>query len=292
MAFSPSPASSLFPSVGSSDPGLQPARFAWIRDLLEKKAGITLDAGKEYLVETRLGALAKTHGHASVDALVHALSLGSANHLQDAVIELLTTNETLFFRDLHPFDALQHEVLPNLIRLRQSTRTLRFWSAACSTGQEPYSLAMMLEENFPELGTWRTEILGTDLANHVLERARTARYQSFEVNRGLPARSLVRFFQQEGANWLLKDEIRRKVTFRQHNLIGSWAGIAPKFDVIFMRNVLIYFSIPTRRQILNEVKKVLAPDGYLILGNAETAVTLDQDFQPVPIRRATFFQRR
>ncbi len=275
----------------ASPAALSPSRFAWVQRLLVERAGITLEAGKEYLVETRISPLAIQEGYASVDGFLHELSLGAGPRsasLTTNVVELLTTNETLFFRDLHPFEALRTEVLPQLIAARGPTRQLNVWSAACSTGQEPFSLAMLLADEFSQLDTWQVRILGTDLASHALEKARRASYQTFEVNRGLPAQKLIRHFRQLGNQWVLKDAIRRRVEFRPLNLIERW-GPLPRFDLIFLRNVLIYFGVETRRAILQQVKEALAPDGYLILGNAETTVTLDPAFKPRSFGRATFF---
>ena len=207
------------------------------------------------------------------------------------MIDALTTNETLFFRDLHPFEALRTEVIPELMEKRMSTRKLRIWSAACSTGQEPYSIAMLLEEHFPALRTWQLEIVGTDLSERVLNQAREGTYQQFEVNRGLPAKALIQFFKQNGSRWILNEAIKKHVRFSRMNLAKPWPSMGT-FDIIFMRNVLIYFEVDVRKQILSRVRDVLAPDGLLALGNAETAITLDARYEPSPRGRATFFKLR
>lgn len=272
---------------------LSPQNFRFLRDLLKAEAAIHLDDGKEYLVENRLAELAEKRGFASADGLLEHCRITGAvpREVQDQMIDALTTNETLFFRDLHPFDALRSEVIPELMEARAATRRLRIWSAACSTGQEAYSIAMLLEENFPALQTWRVEIVGTDLSNRVIERARQAHYQQFEVNRGLPAKLLIRFFKQNAGTWMLDESIRRRVQFSQLNLVKRWPPMG-EFDLIFLRNVLIYFEVDVRKQILGQIRNVLAPGGYLALGNAETAVTLDPAFKPTQRGRATFFQLR
>lgn len=270
---------------------LTSVNFKHVAALVMREAAITLEAGKEYLVETRLAPLAVRHGVASVNALVDKMRAADPvlTELHLDVVDALTTNETLFFRDVHPWDALRKHVIPRLRAARSATRTIQVWSAACSTGQEPYSLAMLLADHFPDLADWRIQILATDISPTVLRRARSGIFQQLEVNRGLPATCLVKHFKQEGRNWILSEAIRRRVEFRALNLARPWAGL-PSCDLIFMRNVMIYFDLETRRSILRQVRRVLAPDGYLLLGTAETAVNLDNGFSAVTFDRATFFQ--
>lgn len=265
--------------------------FKHVAALLMREAAITLEAGKEYLVETRLAPLAVKYGLGSVNELVDRLraSEPALTELHLEVVDALTTNETLFFRDVHPWESLRKHVIPKLREARASTRTITVWSAACSTGQEPYSLAMLLAEHFPDLASWTIRIIGTDISPTVLKRAQGGVFQQLEVNRGLPAIYLVKYFRQEGRNWILADAIRRRVEFRSLNLARHWTGL-PRCDLVFMRNVMIYFDIETRRTILRQLKHVLAPDGYLLLGTAETAVNLDSAFNAVTFDRATFFQ--
>lgn len=265
--------------------------FKHVAALLMREAAITLEAGKEYLVETRLAPLAVKHGVGSVNELIDRLraSETALTDLHLEVVDALTTNETLFFRDVHPWDALRKHVIPKLREARASTRTITVWSAACSTGQEPYSLAMLLAEHFPDLAGWSIRIIGTDISPTVLRKAQAGVFQQLEVNRGLPALYLVKHFRQEGRNWILADAIRRRVEFRALNLARHWTGL-PRCDLVFMRNVMIYFDVETRRSILRQLRHVLAPDGYLLLGTAETAINLDNAFGAVSFDRATFFQ--
>lgn len=282
--------SSPIPAPATPVP-LTNVNFKHVAALLARESAITLEAGKEYLVETRLAPLALRHGLAGVNELVDRLraSEPALTELHLEVVDALTTNETLFFRDIHPWDALRKHVIPKLREARASTRTITVWSAACSTGQEPYSLAMLLAEHFPDLAGWSIRIIGTDISPTVLKRAQSGVFQQLEINRGLPALYLVRHFRQEGRNWILSDAIRRRVEFRTLNLARHWAGL-PRCDLVFMRNVMIYFDTETRRSILRQLRHVLTPDGYLLLGTAETAVNLDNAFSAVTFDRATFFQ--
>ena len=277
------------PAVGAAP--LSAVNFQYIAALLMREAAITLEPGKEYLVETRLATLAVRHALGSVNELVAKVRASgpTLTELHLEIVDALTTNETLFFRDVHPWDSLRKHVLPRLREARAGTRTIHVWSAACSTGQEPYSLAMMLAEHFPDLADWRIQIIGTDISPTVLKRAESGVFQQLEVNRGLPATYLVKHFRQEGRNWIVSDAIRRRVSFRPLNLARPWRGL-PRCDLVFMRNVMIYFDVETRRSILRQIRQVLAPDGYLLLGTAETAVNLDSAFAAVTFDRATFFQ--
>lgn len=265
--------------------------FNYIRDVLRRVSAMSLEDGKEYLVETRLGSIAAKNGCVDVNQLIDKLKQlpVSGSPLLSEIVDAMTINETSFFRDLHPFEALKNEVIPHFLKVRAPSRRLNIWSAACSTGQEPYSIAMMLTDEFPQLETWDVKLLATDLASSVIAKAKSGKFPQFDVNRGLAAKSLIRHFKQEWGDWRLNDSIRNKVEFRQMNLIGHWP-IMPQFDVVLLRNVLIYFDTDVRRQILRRIRSILAPDGYLILGNAETAVTLDSSFVTAPVGRATFFR--
>jgi len=261
--------------------------FRYICDLLRREAAIIIEPGKEYLVETRLAVVATRHRIGSVNALVDRMRLGagSADALHLQAIDALTTNETLFFRDLKPFDALRDVVIPRFIAENPGV-PLQIWSAACSTGQEAYSLAMLLAEHFPLLPA---RILGTDLSPSVVARARAGLFQQIEVNRGLPAKLLVKYFRQVQGDWQIADSLRQRVEFREMNLVKPWP-VLPPAHLVFVRNVMIYFDIPTRRRILQQVKDVLRPGGYLILGGAETTVTVDPSYRPVPVGATTFYQ--
>jgi len=267
---------------------LEPAAFERIRKLVHQRTAIVLDAGKEYLVESRLAPIARAHGYADVNELCRQLDRNAP--LIAEVVEAMTTNETSFFRDHHPFEALRREVIPDLLRKRADKRTLRIWCAACSTGQEPYSVAMLLDEHFPQLGVWNVSILATDVARGVLARARSGRYRQIEVNRGLSAGLLVKYFVRDGLEWEIRPEIKRRVLFQELNLIGTWPPMEP-FDLIFLRNVLIYFDQSTKMTILRNVHQLAAPDGYLVLGGSETPPHGVSTFERLPIARAGIYKR-
>ena len=204
--------------------------------------------------------------------LVQHLRIRKNPALERAVAEAMTINETSFFRDGRPFELLRTELLPALIEARRTTRSLRFWSAACSTGQEGYSLAMLLREHFPFVATWNIRIDGTDIASEVVERAKVGRYHRIEMNRGLPARHIVRYFDHLGEDWIAKPEIQQLCHFRVANLSDPHRHFSERFDVIFLRNVMLYFSLESRRTLLAQVHRLLAPDGFLFLGSAEQPV--------------------
>jgi chemotaxis protein methyltransferase CheR len=263
--------------------------FQYVRDLLQRQSAIALEPGKDYLVEARLLPVARAQGLASVPELVQRLKSQPVGALHAQVVEAMTTNETSFFRDVHPFEALRTVVLPELIAARATTRKLRLWSAACSSGQEPYSLAMLLAEHFPQLAEWDVELWGSDLAQGMLEKALQGRYTQLEVNRGLPASLLVKYFDKEGLTWRVKESLRRKVRFLRINLIEPWPPL-PVMDVIFLRNVLIYFPAEVKRQILGRMRERLAADGVLFLGGAETPLGLDERWQRVPCGKTAFYR--
>lgn len=262
-----------------------------IRTLVRQRSGIVLEQEKTYLVETRLAALARREGFPSVDGLLGAFRARSSNGLHDKVVEAMTTNETSFFRDVQPFEALRQVVLPDLLQRRALQKRLFVWCAASSSGQEPYSLAMLLRDRFPTLAGWDVRILATDLSLEMLDRARKGVYSQVEANRGLSAPLLVKFFERQGLEWRLKDEIRRMVEFKQLNLIEPWPAL-PAPDIVLLRNVLIYFDVETKRVILGRVRRLLRPDGYLFLGGAETTLNLDDSFERVPFDRAGCYRLR
>ncbi|MEO5922297.1 MAG: protein-glutamate O-methyltransferase CheR [Bryobacteraceae bacterium] len=259
--------------------------YGFLRDYIHRQSGILLDNDKHYLLEARLMPVVEELHLPSLIALCQALKQSEAP-LRKKVVEAMTTHETLFFRDSTPFDAMRKELLPQLALARQTTRRLKIWCAAASSGQEPYSLAMLLlEAGFAD---WNIEILGTDLSEQVLNRAREGRYLQLEVNRGLPAQYLVKYFQREGLEWRIKDNIRRMVRFEQGDLRQTPRGSG--YDFVFCRNVLIYFDIPTKKQILERLRASLTPGGYLALGSAESTLGLDEVFQRVVIGNARFYQ--
>lgn len=268
---------------------MSPDDFSFVCRFVRDRSAIVLDSGKEYLVETRLAPVAKALQIGSVTDLIGRLRAGSTEELRGRVMEAMVTTETSFYRDAHPFEALRTSVLPDLIRRRAQARRLNVWSAACSTGQEPYSIALMLREHFPELGGWDVSLLATDLSAEVLAKAREGKYSQLEANRGLPAAMLVKYFRQYGTGWQLNENVRRSVDFREMNLVRPWPAL-PKMDLVFLRNVMIYFDVETKKGILNRVAKLLNPDGYLVLGGAETTLNLDTSFRRVEALKGGYYQ--
>ncbi|MFZ0964883.1 MAG: CheR family methyltransferase [Terriglobia bacterium] len=265
--------------------------FNYIRRLVLEQSAIVLEEDKGYLVESRLSPLARREGFASLDLLVQRMQAEPFHGLHRQAVEALTTNETSFFRDFHPFEALKKSVLPDLIARREAERELTIWCAASSSGQEPYSLAMLIRENFPQLVSWTVHILATDLSTEILARAREGRYSQLEVNRGLPATLLVKYFQKRSCDWCLRDDIRSMVDYRPINLSSAWP-LLPPVDLVMMRNVLIYFGVKTKKEILAKVRRILRPDGYFFLGGAETTFSIDDSFERVQFERATCYQLR
>lgn len=260
--------------------------YAFLQSQIHCESGIVLDETKMYLVESRLLPIVKKERLGSLNDLCSLLRAIDSKGLRRQVVEAMTTNETLFFRDIAVFDAAQKTVLPRLIEQRRSTQTISLWSAAASSGQEAYSLAILLLEM--GLGSWKIRILGTDLNSQILERARAGRFMQIEVNRGLPARYLVKYFHRCGLEWQLGDEVRRMVQFQTFDLRQSMRGMGP-FDLVFCRNVLIYFDTGTKKKILGEICRVMADDGLLVLGSAETTINLDSRFVKQTINNATFY---
>jgi chemotaxis protein methyltransferase CheR len=246
--------------------------YDYLRQLVFGLSQNVLDPSRDYLFETRLTKLLRNQGMAHLQELVQQLKARKNPVLERSIAEAMTINETSFFRDGRPFELLRTELLPKLIEARRNTRRLRFWSAACSTGQEAYSLAMLLLEHFPLLASWSIRIEGTDICSEVVEKAQAGVYHRIEMNRGLPARFVVRYFEHVGEDWSVKPEIRKMCNFRQANLCGSqlpFNRAEDRFDVIFLRNVMLYFSQETRKPLLAGIHKVLAPDGVLFLGSSE-----------------------
>lgn len=265
--------------------------FEFVSNLVMRRSAIVLEPEKNYLVESRLLPLARREGLSSVAELVTRMRGSALNGLHQKVVEAMTTNETSFFRDVNPFEALRKVVLPDLYGRRASERRLQIWCGASSTGQEPYTLALILREHFASYSAWKTGIVATDLSTDVLARARQGRYSQLEVNRGLPAPLLIKYFQRQGTEWELKEEVRRLVEFRQLNLIDSAWGIG-SVDIVFLRNVLIYFDVATKKSILQKIRQVLRPDGYLFLGGAETTMNLDDAFERITFERSGCYRLR
>jgi len=265
------------------------ADFTFISDFARRSAAIVLETGKEYLVESRLAPIAREVSGGSLDARIASIrgsSPGSA--LRARTLDALTTNETSFFRDFHPYVALQESILPQLIARRGQDKTLTIWSAACSSGQEPYTLAMIIREHFPALAHWSVRILATDLSPTVLAHARAGVYSQFDVNRGLPAKYLSRNFEKSDAGWTVAPTLRELIDFRPRNLIESWPA-REEFDLVLMRNVLIYFDTESRRQVLRNVRARMRPGGVLLLSTAETTVQLDPAWSVVRHDKTSVF---
>jgi len=245
-----------------------PIDFDYLRSVVMRNSGNQVDASRNYLFESRLQRLLRARGLQSLEQLVAALRAEATPGLQRSVAEAMTINETSFFRDTSTFDLLREQLLPELIQRRRETRALRFWSAASSSGQEAWSLAMLLREHFPQLAGWRIDILGTDISSEMVERATAGRYQRIEINRGLPARMLLKYFVRTGDEWEVSLDLKRLCRFQQRNLCLAPA-LVETFDVIFLRNVMIYFSQETRHQVLLTIHRSLASDGILFLGLGE-----------------------
>lgn len=263
-----------------------PENYRFLQQHVHAESGIVLEEDKQYLFECRLSPIVARLGLSSINQLCDMLRVRGGYEVSRSVVEAMTTNETYFFRDPPHYDVIRTDLLPRLREKRRDGQPLRFWSAACSTGQEPYSLAMLLlDEGFAR---WDVDILGTDFSSRVVQRARAARYQEIEVNRGLPARLLVKYFTRCGVEWQLRDEPRSLVRFEQTDLrrtmftLGAW-------DLIFCRNVMIYFDAPTRTRLLEQLRGCLAPGGWLLLGGAETANGIDQWFERRTFPDATVY---
>jgi len=265
--------------------------FDYISKMVYENSAIVLNKGKEYLVESRLGPLATQNDFPSIDDYVEKLKSTPFSAAHREVIEAMTTNETSFFRDMHPFEAIKNNVLPEFIKSRLSVRRLNIWSAACSSGQEPYSLAIMIREYFPMLSVWPVKIIASDLSENALNIARQGCYRSLDINRGMPAALMVKYFEKQGIDWKVKQEVRDMVDFRQMNLVGDWP-VLPKMDIVLLRNVLIYFDNETKQSILSQVRQLLMPDGYLFLGSAETTLNIDDSYERIMLGRAVAYRLR
>jgi chemotaxis protein methyltransferase CheR len=268
---------------------LSAQEFTFIAQLVRRDAAIVLEPGKEYLVEARLLPLARQFGVASVAEFVNRAQQRPEPEIHARIVDALTTNETSFFRDGEPFSALVTQIVPELIETRAATRHLKVWSAACSSGQEPYTLAMVLQDALP--AGWSFEILATDISTEMLARAERGVYSQLEVNRGLPAKVLVEHFERDGASWRVSEALRRPITYRRMNLAAPFAPVGP-FDIVFLRNVLIYFDVETKRSVLQRVSRNLHPDGWLFLGSAETTIGIDNGLERVAAGRSSAYRIR
>jgi chemotaxis protein methyltransferase CheR len=266
---------------------MTPHEYEYLRKTLKARSGLVLSADKHYLVESRLLPVARKAGLFNLTGLVAKLKGPDAEPLMVEVVEAMTTNESFFFRDKAPFDNFRDTIMPALLAARGATRRIRIWCAAASTGQEPYSLAICLKEMGKELRGWRVEILATDLSNEVLEKAKSGTYSQFEVQRGLPALMLIKYFSQLGETWQIAPEVRAMVKFMPLNLLHDFSHLG-RFDVVFCRNVLIYFDQATKSDVLDRASQVTEPDGFLVLGGAETVLGLTDRFKPMADRRGLY----
>jgi chemotaxis protein methyltransferase CheR len=264
-----------------------PLDYDYLRRLLKERSGLVLSADKQYLVESRLLPVARRAGAAGLSQLVQKLKEPKAERLIVEVVEAMTTNESFFFRDKLPFEHFRDVIMPALLAARSRQRRIRIWCAAASTGQEPYSLAMALKEMGKAVAGWRIDIVATDLSTEVLEKAKAGIYSQFEVQRGLPIQLLIKYFTQIGETWQIASDIRAMVQYRPLNLLNDFSHLG-SFDVVFCRNVLIYFDRETKIGVLDRVARITERDGYLVLGAAETVVGLSDGFKPLPDRRGLY----
>ena len=266
---------------------MTPSDYDYLRNLLKSRSGLVLGADKHYLVESRLLPVVRKAGLGDLSGLVTKLKGANVEPLIVEVVEAMTTNETFFFRDRIPFDHFRESIMPALLAARARERRIRIWCAAASTGQEPYTLAICLKEMGKMLAGWHVEIVATDISMEALEKAKSGIYSQFEVQRGLPIMMLVKYFSQVGELWQLTPELRGMVQFKPFNLLSDLSRLGT-FDVVFCRNVLIYFDQQTKTDVLDRMAQVIAPDGYLALGAAETVVGLTDSFKPFADRRGIY----
>jgi len=266
------------------------ADFQYIRDLVYRNSGNVLE-DKDYLVEPRLETVVRSENVHSVSELIAKLRHERSNGLQWRVVEAMTNTETYFFRDVYPFELLKNSLIPELMRRRASEGQLKIWCAAASSGQEPYSILMLLREQFPTLASWKVNLLASDISRTMLERCGEGRFSQAEINRGLPAAYIVKYFEKKGIDWQVKEELRGTLNTRQINLVQPWPAL-PMMDVIFIRNVLIYLDIDGKKAVTEKIRKVLRPDGYVVLGGAETLLNVDEAFEPLQIDRGICYRLR
>ena len=265
---------------------MTPADFEFVANLLKRRSGLVLTPDKSYLIESRFSPLARQLNLANIDAVIAKLRAGDEK-VACAATEAMTTNESFFFRDKTPFEHFEKVILPKMLQARVATKRLRIWCAAASSGQEPYSLAMILKEKAALLKEWKVDIVGTDLSTEILAKAQAGLYTQFEVQRGLPIQLLMKYFTKEGESWRIKDEIRSMVQYRPANLLDAYTAMG-SFDVIYCRNVLIYFDEATKKNILMRLGQLMPADGYLLLGAAETVVGLTTSFSPLEGARGLY----
>ena len=269
---------------------MRPEDFDFVAKLLKDRSGLVITRDKAYLLESRLTPVARKRGLKGLDDLVSGLRTAGEDLLRE-VTEAMTTNESFFFRDIKPFEQFKAMVLPAMLAARGTKKTLRIWSAASSSGQEAYTLAMVLKEEGAKLAGWKIEILGTDISTEMLEKAKAGLYSQFEVQRGLPIQLLVKYFKKTAEMWQIDPAIRAMVQFREYNLLHDLKPLG-QFDVVFCRNVLIYFDQPTKTRVLDNMSRVMPDDGFLYLGGAETVLGISDKFKPVPEQRGVYATTR
>lgn len=255
--------------------------FSALATLLRDRSGLALPRDKEYLLESRLGPVARKHGLDSIDALFLGLRGPKKSAIEADIVEAMTTNESFFFRDAAIFQVFRTVLLPNLLSARAASKRLRIWFAACSSGQEPYSITMILEEEKAKLAGWTVDMVATDISTEMIQRARDGLYTHFEAQRGLPIQMLAKYFTKEDQGWRIKQPLRDRIKFQNFNLLDGFGALG-NFDIIFCRNVLIYFALGTKRDILDRMARQLASDGALFLGGAETVIGVTDKFMPHP----------
>jgi chemotaxis protein methyltransferase CheR len=266
-------------------------QFTFLRDLLRRRTGVVIDDSKHYLVVARLTPIVRQRCIPSLDTLIDRIRKGGDPTLERDVLNAMMTHETSFFRDKSPFETLRRLIV-DLIPRRAVHRQLVIWSAACSTGQEPYSIAMLLNEHFPELlATWRIRIIATDISENVLARARDGLFNDLETNRGLSPHLLTKYFRPLQGKWSIAQDCRRLVEFRQLNLNGDWP-LLPTYDIVFLRNVMLYFDVPTRAALVAKMRRVLKPDGSLFLGGAETLIGIDTGYERLPGAGCSYYRAK
>jgi chemotaxis protein methyltransferase CheR len=261
--------------------------FDMFSNLLKQRSGLVLTKDKAYLLESRLMPVARKWNMKGLDELAVTVRMRKEEALLRDITEAMTTNESSFFRDQKPFDLFRNLVLPQLLESRSSRRQIRIWSAACSSGQEAYSLAMLLQDEAAKIAGWRIEIIGTDISAEMVERAKSGIYTQFEVQRGLPIQMLVKHFKQNGDKWQISPQIRQMASFREFNLLGDLMPLG-QFDVVFCRNVLIYFDQPTKSRVLEQIARLMPADGLLYLGGAETVLGITERFKPLENQRGLY----
>ena len=267
---------------------LQPSDVTFLQNLIAERSGQIVTADQNYLLDLHLKPIALEEGLETVEQLVAHARKSNSSRLGDRLTEAMTINETFFFRDLHPFNALQNTIVPEILE-RKKDKTLKIWTAACSSGQEPCTIGILLREHFPELSDWKVRITASDISDKVLRKAKSGAYTQFEVNRGMPVKLLVKYFSRNGDQWTVKNEVRDLMEFKKVNLAKPWF-MADKFDIVFIRNVLIYFSVDTKTSILSRIHRSMDPNGYMFLGGGESLINVNVPFERESVDQTVVFR--